>query len=103
MSSIRAVIENTVEMIAFVLDHPGVEAMRLEDNLFIFECLIGHADIFVAPYRASHARDGQARLKTNARFLVEKLDHRIHEHGQGHTADDIALLFLGSARWPSTL
>src|SRR5262245_35064814 len=77
-------IEDAVEVVAFVLDDAGVEAVRVALDLLALQPVAAVADVGPARNRAGEARHRQAGLPAELVLVAQRLDHGIDQDGQGY-------------------
>jgi hypothetical protein len=77
-------VQDTVEMVAFVLDNPGVEAFRLPIDRIAVGIKAPIADASNPGDQSAHTRDAQATLPAVFFVRGERGDFRVHKHGGGH-------------------
>src|ERR1700730_13872224 len=73
-------VENPVEVVALVLDDPGVKALDLAVDRLAVEAERAIADAQVPRHDAAQAGDREAALPTECPLLPEELDHRVDQH-----------------------
>src|SRR5215469_15155343 len=73
-------VEDAIEVIAFVLDDPRVEALDLALDDFAVEPRAAIADPQVSRYDAAQPGDRQAALPSERPLAPERFDHRVDQH-----------------------
>ena len=86
-------IKDAVEMVAFVLDDPGVEALDLALDHFAVEPRSAIADPQMARHDPAQPGNREAALPAERPLAPDRLDHRVDQHRQilrdiaGHVAE----------------
>src|SRR5262249_3647170 len=75
-------VEDPVEMIALVLDDPGVKALDLAVDDVPLQVDPPIPDAQVPRHDAAQPGDRETALPTECPLLLEELDHRVDQHGE---------------------
>ena len=80
----RSTNSDAVEVVELVLEGPGRQPAPDLIVLGSIAVEIAQPDVHVARHLAAQVRHRQATLVDLRDLLVERLDHRVHDHGQRH-------------------